>query len=82
MSPLQEGHTSRVTAITFSPDGKQILSDDTWGKTVRLWDTETGQLIHTFEGHTDKVTDITPDHPGTRRSAETLNGLPPSDMAT
>ena len=52
-----QGHTSSVTEIAFSPDGTQILSGSS-DKTVRLWDTETGQLIHTFVGHTNDVTDI------------------------
>ncbi|NEP22522.1 caspase family protein, partial [Moorena sp. SIO3I6] len=52
-----QGHTGWVTNIAFSPDGKQILSGSDDG-TVRLWDTETGQLIHTLEGHTDTVYEI------------------------
>ncbi|WP_418904166.1 caspase family protein [Moorena producens] len=52
-----QGHTDIVNDIAFSPDGKQILSgsDD---NTVRLWDTETGQALHTFIGHTSSVTAI------------------------
>ena len=52
-----EGHTSRVNAIAFSPDGKQILSGS-HDNTVRLWNTESGQLIHTLEGHTNTVNAI------------------------
>ncbi|WP_293067084.1 MULTISPECIES: caspase family protein [unclassified Moorena] len=54
---LLQGHTSFVTDIAFSPDGKKILSgsDD---NTVRLWDTETGQLLYKLEGHTSFVTAI------------------------
>ncbi|NEN96298.1 MAG: hypothetical protein F6K50_12355, partial [Moorea sp. SIO3I7] len=54
---ILQGHTRPVTEIAFSPDGKQILSGSR-DKTVRLWDTETGQLIHTLYGHTDDVTEI------------------------
>ncbi|EGJ34237.1 MULTISPECIES: caspase family protein [Moorena] len=54
---ILQGYTADVTDIAFSPDGKQILSGSDDGK-VRLWNTETGQLIHTLEGHTDDVTDI------------------------
>ncbi|NEP35367.1 PQQ-binding-like beta-propeller repeat protein, partial [Moorena sp. SIO3B2] len=54
---LLQGHTDIVSAIAFSPDGKQIISVSGDG-TVRLWDTESGQLIHTFEGNTEWVTAI------------------------
>ncbi|KAM0169111.1 hypothetical protein ACHAPF_010297 [Botrytis cinerea] len=53
-----EGHTNPVTSVAFSPDGKQVVSgsDD---KTVRLWDTVTGQQIQpTLEGHTDYVRSV------------------------
>jgi WD40 repeat protein len=45
-----EGHTSSVSSVAFSPDGKQVVSgsDDT---TVRLWDAATGtQVLPTLEG--------------------------------
>ncbi|NEP29186.1 tetratricopeptide repeat protein, partial [Moorena sp. SIO3I6] len=43
--------------IAFSRDGKQILSGSN-DRTVRLWDTESGQLIHTLQGHTRAVSNI------------------------
>ncbi|CAG7852040.1 Ribosome assembly protein 4 {ECO:0000303/PubMed:16221974} AltName: Full=Notchless protein homolog 1 {ECO:0000250/UniProtKB:Q9VPR4}; AltName: Full=Ribosome biogenesis factor RSA4 {ECO:0000303/PubMed:19737519} [Serendipita indica DSM 11827] len=52
------GHTSRVTAIAFSPDGSRIVSgsDD---ETIRLWDAETGQSLgEPFRGHTNSVTAV------------------------
>ncbi|PVH69239.1 hypothetical protein DL98DRAFT_661794 [Cadophora sp. DSE1049] len=53
-----EGHTSVVTSVAFSPDGKQIVSgsDD---QTVRRWDAATGQqLLPALEGHTNVVTSV------------------------
>jgi WD40 repeat protein len=49
-----EGHTAPVRSVTFSPDGKQILSgsDDMH---LILWNAETGAMIRQFEGHTDSV---------------------------
>jgi WD40 repeat protein len=53
-----EGHTSSVTSVAFSTDGKQVVSgsDD---KTVRLWDAATGAPLQTLKGHTDSVRSVT-----------------------
>ncbi|KAL8998435.1 MAG: hypothetical protein Q9188_006099 [Gyalolechia gomerana] len=50
------GHSGRVRAVAFSPDGKRIASgsDD---ETVKLWDTATGDLQKTLVDHSDRVTD-------------------------
>jgi WD40 repeat protein len=47
---LQFGHTSPVTSVVFSPDGRRVLtgSKDT---TAMLWDTHTGQKLRTFQMH-------------------------------
>lgn len=37
-----EGHTSRVTSISFGPDGK-ILASVSYDNTLRLWNVETGK---------------------------------------
>jgi len=43
--------------VAFSPDGKQVVSGS-GDKTVRLWNTATGALLQTLEGHSASVYSI------------------------
>ena len=51
------GHTQGVRCLTFSSDGKSLVSgsDDT---TIMLWDVQTGGVIKTFCGHTGWVCSV------------------------
>ena len=52
-----EGHSSGVTSVAFSPDGK-LAASGSYDKTVRLWDAVTGAALQTLEGHSDWVTSV------------------------
>ena len=52
-----EGHNDSVTSVSFTPDGQNILSGS-GDKTIKLWDNNTGRLIHSLKGHTDYVFSI------------------------
>jgi WD40 repeat protein len=52
-----EGHTSSVSSVAFSPDGKQVVSGS-WDRTVQLWDVATGAPLQTLEGHTSWVSSV------------------------
>ena len=51
------GHTSWAPCLTFSSDGKLLVSGS-YDKTVKLWDMQTGGVIKTFHGHTQRVLSV------------------------
>ncbi|KAL9619579.1 MAG: hypothetical protein Q9160_005855, partial [Pyrenula sp. 1 TL-2023] len=52
-----EGHSGWVTAVAFSPDGKQLASA-LHDRTVRLWDGQSGKALTTLKGHSGSVTAV------------------------
>ena len=51
------GHSSRVTAVAWSPRGTHIATAS-YDKTVRVWDTSHGFSIITYHGHWDRVQSV------------------------
>ena len=55
---LLTGHTGYVNALAYSPDpDRKILISGGADSTVRVWNTDTGELLHTFE-HNGSVVDV------------------------
>jgi len=59
------GHTSRVTAVAWSPRNTHIASAS-YDKTARIWDTSHGFSIITYRGHWDRVQAVAWSPDGTR----------------
>ncbi|MDY7022069.1 MAG: serine/threonine-protein kinase [Cyanobacteriota bacterium] len=50
-------HSDVVTAITFTPDGRKLVSgsDD---QTVKVWEVNTGNLLQSFDGDLSAITSV------------------------
>jgi WD40 repeat protein len=52
-----EGHDNWVTSVSFSPDGKTLVSGS-YDNTIKLWNVETGKEIRTLKGHDNSVNSV------------------------
>ncbi|MEW6609592.1 MAG: WD40 repeat domain-containing protein [bacterium] len=50
-----KGHTTSVESVTFSQDAKYIVSVSSNGKTIKVWETETGEVIQTLKEQSTSV---------------------------
>ena len=48
---FEQGHTTGVGRVAFSPQGEMLASVGRLDKTIRLWDVATGRVIHQFQGN-------------------------------
>ncbi|KAF9080282.1 hypothetical protein BGX29_005462, partial [Mortierella sp. GBA35] len=51
------GHMSKVTSVSFSPDGHFIASSS-FDNTVKLWSAHSETLVSVFTGHTAPATSV------------------------
>ncbi len=59
------GHSDVVCGVAYSPDGKHIASASA-DKTIKVWDSATGQEVLTIQGHRYFVCDVAYSPDGTR----------------
>jgi WD40 repeat protein len=52
-----KGHSEYLTATAFSPDGT-VLATASGDHTIRLWEVQTGDPLHTLAGHDEGVSGI------------------------
>lgn len=50
------GHNNAVTAAEWLSGGTQTVTAS-WDRTARVWDSESGAIIHTLTGHDQEITD-------------------------
>ncbi|XP_064473433.1 peroxisomal targeting signal 2 receptor-like [Ornithodoros turicata] len=51
-----KGHTKEVSNIEWNQTRQeQLLATASWDQLIKVWDPQTGSLLHTYEGHTNKV---------------------------
>jgi WD40 repeat protein len=56
------GHTKTVNSVAFHPNGNLLVSGSA-DLSVRLWDVESGKLVHTFAGNSAAINAVA-FHPG------------------
>jgi WD40 repeat protein len=69
-----EGHKNVVSAVTFSADGKQLISAS-WDKTLRVWDIPTSRHVTTLSGHRDWVFDVVASSDGKRLTSASQHAV-------
>ena len=62
-----------VQRVYFSPDGRLLVSAG-GDKTIRIWDTDTGQLVMTLRGHTGEVSNVVHSPDGQRLVTSSADG--------
>jgi len=63
------GHANWVTTVTFSADGRHLLSSS-WDKSVKLWDVDTGRVVSTITSKGAGIQALAVSHDGRLMATE------------
>src|SRR5947209_14143281 len=56
---VQTGHTSALSRLVFSPDGRMLASVGLTENSIKLWEVDSGRQLRSFElPHRNQVSDI------------------------
>src|SRR5258705_3523856 len=67
-SVLLSGHADGIHAVAFLPDAKLLISAS-HDATLKLWDLETGECLHTLVCHEQPVPSVAVSSDGRRRAS-------------
>jgi WD40 repeat protein len=67
------GHEGAVCAVSFSPDGRRIVSASA-DRTLKVWDAGTGHETLTIEGHLDQISSVAFSPDGSRIASGSADG--------
>ncbi len=59
------GHSSMVSAVAFSPDGRYVYSASLDGS-IKIWDAESGENLETLKGHSERTVGLAISRDGRR----------------
>ena len=54
---LPAGHILAISDVRFSPDGKLAVTTS-MEQSVKIWESQSGKLLHTLNGHSDMITSV------------------------
>lgn len=54
---ILRGHQGLILSLAYSPSGRQLASGS-HDRTIKIWDTTTGQCTQTLYGHTDHIAQL------------------------
>ena len=71
---LQRGHEVEVLGLVYSPDGRVLISSGE-NDAIRVWDSESGDLLRTLPGHPERVRGLTISPDGRLIASSSTDGM-------